>query len=532
MSVLLEVKDLTLLRRGTSILNNISFRAYPGRVLGIVGASGSGKTLTALSLMGLIPPGFTRSGKIHLDGKALESFTDKQMCAVRGKNMSIVFQEPMTALNPLQNIGQQVSEVVMIHSGLPRQEALAVARSTLNVVGLPEEQFGLNRYPHELSGGQRQRVVIALAIVLQPQLLIADEPTTALDVMTQHQLLKLLRELVDRQKMGLVLISHNMAIIEHMADDIMVLDEGRVIDFGEAKTILRHSDHPHTRALIQSTRYCVQRKPHRGGVPKAVASVHQIVRDYPVSSSWIWSKKSHFRAIDHVSFSIPQGSHVGLIGESGCGKSTLMRAISAIEPIQSGEVHLNGDIFSVPGARTPRKHMRRHVQMVFQDPYSSFNPRKPVEKLIAEPLNLISPALSAAETTKRVMSILEQVGLRSSDGKKYIHSFSGGQRQRIALARALIVNPSLIILDEAFSALDVLVKSKIFDLLMDLSERMHISCFFVSHDLAMIHAVTDYVMVMAAGRITEQGRTDEVFSNPQDTYTKKLLAAAPRLTIV
>ncbi|WP_419907858.1 ABC transporter ATP-binding protein [Hoeflea sp.] len=526
---LLEIKELDLAIKQTQILRKVSLRVDAGEVLGVVGESGSGKSMTAMAIMQLLPVGTEWTGSINLGGTPLESQSEKDMCALRGNDIGMVFQEPMTALNPVQTIGDQVAETVLVHSGKSRREARRIAREALNRVGLPEDRFPLDRYPHDLSGGQRQRVVIAMAIALRPKLLIADEPTTALDVTTQAQILKLLKKLVDEDGMGLILITHDLAVVADMADHITIMKNGEVVEAGDTLELFRRMKHPYTKALFEASNHVPTRSPvHVPGRGKPVIEVSGVVRDYPLPRRSLFTAPGHFRAVDHVSLAIARGENVGLVGESGCGKSTLTRAILALDPVQSGEIRLNGSVFSTHG-KGPDRDVRRSVQVVFQDPYSSFNPRHRVDRLITEPFHLLDEQPERDERRRRIDEALVNVGLQPSDAHKYIHEFSGGQRQRIAIARALIIEPSLIVLDEAVSALDVSIRAQILDLLADLSDRLAISYLFISHDLSVVRAITDRVLVMKSGKVVEEGLTEDVFRNPQHPYTQELLAATPVL---
>jgi peptide/nickel transport system ATP-binding protein len=526
---LLEIENLTLAIKGTPILRDVDLKIEAGEVLGIVGESGSGKSVTAMAVMQLLPVGTEWTGSVRLDTKPLETCSEKQMCGVRGNDIGMVFQEPMTALNPVQTIGDQVAETILVHSGTSRREAKKIAREALDRVGLPPGQFPLDRYPHDLSGGQRQRVVIAMAIALRPKLLIADEPTTALDVTTQAQILRLLKKLVEEDDMGLILITHDLAVVADMADHIAIMKDGEIVEAGETVALFRQMSHPYTRSLFEASNHVPQRNPaHDADGSKPVIEIDRVVRDYAMPRRSLFAAPDHFRAVDNVSLAIMNGENVGLVGESGCGKSTLTRAILALDSVQGGEIRLDGKLFSTTGAG-PDRQMRRRVQVVFQDPYSSFNPRHRVDRLIAEPFYLLDNPPNAVERAERVARALSNVGLQPSDGHKYIHEFSGGQRQRIAIARALIIEPSLIVLDEAVSALDVSIRAQILDLLADLSDRLAVSYLFISHDLSVVRAITDRVLVMKSGKIVEEGRTEDVFSNPRHSYTQELLAATPIL---
>jgi peptide/nickel transport system ATP-binding protein len=525
---LLTVSNLSLRIGETPILRDIDLSVDAGQVLGIIGESGSGKSMTALSIMQLAPAGTQFGGSIVLDGQELIGRPERDMCAIRGRDVGMVFQEPMTALNPLMTIGDQVAETVLVHRRIARAEAERIASETLDRVGLPAAAFPRDRYPHELSGGQRQRVVIAMAIAAGPKLIIADEPTTALDVTTQAQVLTLLKRLVDEDGLGLILITHDLAVVAGIADTVAIMKAGEVVESGPTVELFRNLTHPYSKALFEASSHQPPRNPPAvtGGTP--VLAVDEVVRDYPLHRTRLFAPPKHFRAVDHVSLKIERGENVGLVGESGCGKSTLARAIMALEPIQGGAI-------AIDGSWLDPKHgasfdTRRKLQVVFQDPYGSFNPRQRVDTLVSEPFHLLkSAAPQGAERDKRIARALEEVGLSSADAHKYIHEFSGGQRQRVAIARALIIEPSLIILDEAVSALDVSIRAQILDLLANLSDRLQLSYLFISHDLSVVRAITDRVLVMRSGKIVEDGPTEQVFANPQHAYTQELLAATPNL---
>ncbi len=525
---LLTVSNLSLRIGETPILRDIDLSVDAGQVLGIIGESGSGKSMTALSIMQLAPAGTQFGGSIVLDGQELIGRPERDMCAIRGRDVGMVFQEPMTALNPLMTIGDQVAETVLVHRRIARAEAERIASETLDRVGLPAAAFPRDRYPHELSGGQRQRVVIAMAIAAGPKLIIADEPTTALDVTTQAQVLTLLKRLVDEDGLGLILITHDLAVVAGIADTVAIMKAGEVVEAGPTVELFRNLTHPYSKALFEASSHQPPRNPPAvtGGTP--VLAVDEVVRDYPLHRTRLFAPPKHFRAVDHVSLKIERGENVGLVGESGCGKSTLARAIMALEPIQGGAIAIDGSWLD------PRHgasfDTRRKLQVVFQDPYGSFNPRQRVDTLVSEPFHLLkSAAPQGAERDKRIARALEEVGLSSADAHKYIHEFSGGQRQRVAIARALIIEPSLIILDEAVSALDVSIRAQILDLLANLSDRLQLSYLFISHDLSVVRAITDRVLVMRSGKIVEDGPTEQVFANPQHAYTQELLAATPNL---
>lgn len=524
---LLSVNQLNLDIYGTLILRDVSLSIDAGQIVGVIGESGSGKSMTAYSVMQLLPEGSTTSGSITLNGHSILNASEEHMCTLRGDELGMVFQEPMTALNPVKTIGDQVAETVRIHRAASRADANKIARETLNRVELPEDQFPLSRYPHELSGGQRQRVVIAMAIALRPKLLIADEPTTALDVTTQAQILKLLKRLVREDNMGLMMITHDLAVVSDLADDIVIMKSGEVVETGPAKTLFKAMAHPYTKALFEASSHVPDRSEDALVVDTPLLEVQNVSRDYIMPRTNLFGAPAKFRAVSDVSFTIQQGESLGLVGESGCGKSTLTRAILGLEEVQEGNILLDGAaVFS--GHQVDRD-VRRKMQVVFQDPYGSFNPRHKVSRLVAEPFHLLDQQPRGAERSAAVTEALESVGLQESDAKKYIHEFSGGQRQRIAIARALIIKPKLIVLDEAVSALDVSIRAQILDLLADLSNRFGLTYLFISHDLSVVRSITDRVLVMKSGEIVEAGDTETIFDNPQHAYTKALIAAAPKL---
>lgn len=524
---LLSIKNLSLSIHGIPILKEVSMNLAPGRILGVIGESGSGKSMSAFSVLQLLPNGTSTSGRITLAGQDILDLSEADLCRIRGRDVGMVFQEPMTALNPLKTIGAQVAETILVHEKVSRREALSRAAEALRRAELPPEKFPLSRYPHELSGGQRQRVVIAMAIALKPKLLIADEPTTALDVTTQAQILELLKKLVSEDGMGLMLISHDLAVVSDLADDLVIMRHGEVVESGPAADLFGAMKHPYSKALLEASGHIPDRAGGTRDTP--LLKVRNVVRDYATHSHGWWGKTSYFRAVNDVSFEIRKGESLGLVGESGCGKSTLTRAILGLEEVQGGEILFDGQpVFTHHHANIA---VRRRMQVVFQDPYGSFNPRWRVGRLITEPFHLLDAPPNGREREEAIAEALESVGLHADDRHKYIHEFSGGQRQRIAIARALIIKPDLIILDEAVSALDVSVRAQVLDLLADLSDRFDLTYLFISHDLSVVRSITDRVLVMKAGKIVEEGPTDHVFDAPENDYTRQLVAAAPVLPV-
>lgn len=562
---LLEIEKLKLDIGGTPILRGIDLSIRAGEVMGLVGESGSGKSMTALTVMRLLPEASRASGRVTFDGIDILAASEDRMCQLRGDDIGMVFQEPMTALNPVKTIGEQVAEGIRWHTGASRAEAQDRARKILDRVGLPEAKFPLSRYPHELSGGQRQRVVIAIACALKPKLLIADEPTTALDVVLQKQIIELLKDLVDEQRMALLLISHDLAVVADVADRITVMRHGEVMEAGETARTLSEQVHPYTRQLAQASMHVPNRKapspgsafasppsPRRGektptamqapssplgeelaakrpdeGKP-SLLELSSVTRDYAGRRLSLLKHAEPHRAVDGVSFALKPSQSMALVGRSGCGKSTLARMILALDRPTSGEIRFLGEAITGKD-EAALKPARRNMQVVFQDPYGSFNPRHKVERLVAEPLHLLDRKPAPAERRELVAQALDRVGLRLSDMDKYPHEFSGGQRQRLSIARAIITEPKLIVCDEPVSALDVSIRAQILDLFADLNARLGVAYLFITHDLTVARAITDEVMVMHDGRIVEEGKTTDVLDRPQSDAAKALVAAAPDL---
>ena len=522
---LLDIQNLNVSIHNTKILENVSFCLNEGEIFGVVGESGSGKSMTALSLMRLLPEGAKITGSAIFSKTDLLKISEDKMCTFRGNAIGMIFQEPMTALNPVQTIGNQVAETLIIHGKAKRAEALKIAREKLNRVGLTEEQFPLDKYPHELSGGQRQRVAIALAIAMRPKILIADEPTTALDVTTQSQILKLLKSLVEEEKMALILITHDLAVVSGLADNVAVMQTGKIVEAGTTNNVFNEMKHSYTQQLFSASNHTPVRNSKLEEIP--LLEIKNVVRNYKLPRESIFAHPKFFPAVRDISFTLRKGENLGLVGESGCGKSTLTRAILGLEELQGGEIKLEGDI--VKAGKKLNSKIRRKMQVVFQDPFGSFNPRHKIGRLISEPFYLMQNKPTGVQLKSEIDDALINVGLKEEDADKYIHEFSGGQRQRIAIARALIIKPSLIVLDEAVSALDVSIRAQVLDLLAELSSKFNLSYLFISHDLSVVRNITDRVLVMKSGKIVESGETQKVFDNPQHEYTKELIAATPKL---
>jgi peptide/nickel transport system ATP-binding protein len=524
----LQVQELSVAIGATPIIKQVSFSVDAGEILGLVGASGSGKSMTANAIMQLLPPAAVARGVVELRGVPLSGRTEAYLRTVRGRDVGMIFQEPMSALNPLMRIGDQVSETVRLHRGASRAEAQAAARAALDQAGLSGEAGAYHRLPYELSGGQRQRVAIAMAIVMQPSLLIADEPTTALDVITQAQVLHLLRDLARSRGMGLLLVTHDMAVIAQLTDRVAVMRQGEIIEQGRTAQILNQSSEAYTRSLLAAARLSRKRAQPPAADAAVVLKVDGIVLDYQRPRRSLLRAAQPLRAVDGVSLSIRAGETVGLVGESGSGKSSLLKVILALQKPAQGSVSLLGDVFSTAATAAP-KRARRNLQAVFQDPVGSFDPRWPVERIIAEPFFLLDAPPTGRERSRQVAEVLEQVGLSAGDARRHPHEFSGGQRQRIAIARALVTRPAVIVFDEAVSALDVLIREQILELLAQLAAESKVSYLFVTHDLHVVRAIADRIYVMQSGRIVEEGATEAIFNSPSHAYTRALIEATPAL---
>ncbi len=534
---LLRVDSLSLSIGEDAILQTLSFQLHAGDTLGIVGESGSGKSMTALAIMQLLPVGAELQGSIAFCGEELVDLDEARMQHIRGADIGMVFQEPMTALNPVHTIAAQVAESIRLHRGLTRDESFTEARATLDRVGLSD--IAGDRYPHELSGGQRQRVVIAIAIACRPRLLIADEPTTALDVTTQAGILALLDELQRETGMAMILVSHDLAVVAKTVDKLLVMRDGTILDSGDTEDIFSATASAYTRTLLDASTWSPPSVSRRADHNTVLLQVDGLVAGYPSGRRRLFAPRQIKNAVDNVSFAVHAGENLGLVGESGSGKSTLARCLLGLMPIEAGMVSLNGRTLSLPKRVQSRSQqewgraVRRDIQIVFQDPYGSFNPRHRVERLVAEPLHLLDEPMTRSQRRQRVSALLERVGIEPADALgRYVHEFSGGQRQRIALARALIVQPSLIILDEAVSALDVSVRAQVLALLAELAADEGLAYLFVSHDLSVVRNVTDRVLVMRGGCVVESGLTDEVLSQPRSAYTRSLVDAIPTLPVL
>lgn len=503
-------------------VKGISLEVNPGEVLALVGESGSGKSVTSMTALGLLPGNATISGDITVAGKKVSSLSDKALRRIRGNDVAMVFQEPMTALNPVLTIGTQLTEALELHRVAFGYEADARAVELLRMVGIPEPERRLKQYPHELSGGQRQRVVIAMALSCNPKVIIADEPTTALDVTVQAEILDLLRSLKDQLNTGILLITHNMGVVADMADRVAVMFRGDLVETGSARDVLTRPQHEYTKRLLSAVPHLGQRGDAQGPAQeqgKEVLRVENLVVEYQRLG------KPPFRAVDDVSLSVFPGEIVGLVGESGSGKSTIARCVLGLIPAESGTVAVQGQDMTTMGRRD-LKALRRRIGVVFQDPASSLNPRLPIGDCVAEPMEVHKVGDKQSRKAK-VLELLDAVELPRDVANRYPHELSGGQRQRVSIARALSLDPEFLVADEPTSALDVSVQAAVLEMFTALQERYEFGCLFVSHDLAVVDALADRVVVLKDGKVVEQGDRKQVLVNPQAEYTKRLLMAAP-----
>jgi microcin C transport system ATP-binding protein len=525
---LVEVKDLSVNFKveggALEAVRQVSFHIDKGETLALVGESGSGKSVTALSLLQLLPypKAWHPSGSIRLDGRELIDADEPTLRQVRGDRVGIVFQEPMTSLNPLHTIDRQIGETLMLHRGMSRSEARARSLELLHLVRLQEAEERLGAYPHQLSGGQRQRVMIAMALANEPDLLIADEPTTALDVTIQAQILKLLKDLQQRLGMAMLLITHDLTIVRKVADRVCVMTDGRIVESGAVEEVFDRPRHPYTQHLLAAEPK--GRPLTRPDQAPVVMAAEQIKVHFPIQRGLLRRTVGHVRAVDGVDLNIRRGQTVGVVGESGSGKTTLGLALLRLIRSEGGIRFRDQEIQGWASRRL--RPLRRHMQIVFQDPYGSLSPRMSVGQIVEEGLKLHGIGDGRHGRRRLVAKALEEVGLDPDSQDRYPHEFSGGQRQRISIARAMALEPSFVVLDEPTSALDMSVQAQIVDLLRDLQARRGLAYMFISHDLRVVRALSDQVVVMRNGQVVEHGLAQEVFERPQHPYTRALMAAA------
>ncbi|PMN72769.1 dipeptide ABC transporter ATP-binding protein [Enterovibrio norvegicus] len=557
---LLEVKNLRIeypSRHGIfAAVNNLSFSIERGEIVGVVGESGAGKSTVGNAVIDLLsPPGHVASGEVYLDGEKISGLSPEKMRHYRGSRIGFIFQDPMTSLNPLFTVEQQLVETITVNLGVSEQEAKQRSISLLEQVGIPEAHVRVKQYPHQFSGGMRQRVVIAIALAGEPELIIADEPTTALDVSIQDQILNLIRTLCIEKNVGCMLVTHDMGVVSNVTDKIAVMYRGDLVEFGETSKVLNTPEHPYSRSLISAVPRSdikLDRFPLVSYIEEAVemkpldVKTHwlgqsQDERDYTGSllrvenvnlrfitkDSFFESKREYVQASNDVSFDIQEGETFGLVGESGSGKSTIARVIAGLYPPNSGKVWFEGIDLTGLKSEAQRRPMRRQMQMVFQNPYSSMNPRMKVQDIIAEPIRFHKLAENDRQVKQIVGDLLDHVGLGRASGIKYPHEFSGGQRQRISIARALATRPRLLICDEPTSALDVSVQAQILNLLKDLQQELNLTMLFISHDLPVIRQMCDRIGVMKKGTLLEVAQTEALFESPQHEYSQHLISLMP-----
>ncbi|MEN8140782.1 MAG: ABC transporter ATP-binding protein [Thermodesulfobacteriota bacterium] len=528
MTELLKIKNLHASFHSdqgeTPVLHGVELIVPPQETVALVGESGSGKSVTAFAVLRLLAArNFSTRGEIFFNGQDLLQLREAELRGIRGKEISMIFQEPMTSLNPVYPIGSQLVEPLLLHRGLTRHEAEKEAVALLDRTRIKEPARRLQTFPHQLSGGQRQRVMIAMALACRPHLLIADEPTTALDVTIQAQILELLAELQDEFKMAILLITHDLNMVRHAAKQVAIMRAGRLVESGPCQEIFSAAKEPYTRELLAAIPHGEQ-QPRSGG--QDLLTVEELSCAFAITKGFFKRQVGEVVAVNKASLTLRAGTTYGIVGESGSGKSTLAYAILRLVE-SKGELFFNGEDIRAKGGRELQK-LRRQMQMVFQDPFSSLSPRLTAGEIIGEGLKVHERGISRAERRQLVAQAMEEVGLEPQMAGRFPHEFSGGQRQRIAIARALVLKPRLIIMDEPTSALDMPIQAQIIELLREIQQRHGISYIFISHDLRVIRALADQVAVMEEGRIVEQGETPEIFHKPSHPYTKKLLAAAFR----
>ncbi|MDN3665099.1 ABC transporter ATP-binding protein [Algibacter miyuki] len=552
---ILSVNNLSIAFGANQVIHNISFNLKENEILGIVGESGSGKSVSSLAILGLLPKKISKivSGSILFHGEDLTQLSSKAFQKIRGKKIAMIFQEPMSSLNPSMTCGKQVQEILLQHTDLSKKEAANETLALFEKVKLPDVEITYSKYPHEISGGQKQRVMIAMAIACKPDVLIADEPTTALDVTVQKEIIKLLKDLQAETQMSIIFITHDLSLISEIANHVLVMFRGNLVEEGLVSTIFKNPQHNYTKALINSrpsldvrlkTLPTIQdfldntisktivtdadRKENHAKIyaKKPLLEVINVEKEYFSSSGW-FKKPTSFKAVNNVSFKLYEGETLGLVGESGCGKSTLGNAILQLDKATAGQILYNGiDITKLK--KTDIRKLRKDIQIIFQDPYSSLNPRIPVGEAIMEPMIVHNLFSNNKERKAKVIEILNRVGLSEDYFNRYPHEFSGGQRQRIGIARTIALQPKLIVCDESVSALDISVQAQVLNLLNELKEDFGFTYIFISHDLAVVKYMSDQLLVMNKGKIEELDDADVIYKTPKKEYTKKLIEAIPK----
>ena len=535
-------------------LQQVDFQLYKNEILGIVGESGSGKSLTSLAVLGLLPSSAKiTEGEILYNGDDLSTLSTKQLRKIRGKEISMIFQEPMSSLNPSMKCGPQVTEILLKHTALSKKEAIAETLQLFEKVKLPRPESIYDVYPHQISGGQKQRVMIAMAIACKPKILIADEPTTALDVTVQKEILLLLKSLQQETEMSIIFISHDLALVSEISNRVVVMHQGKIVEQNSAKKLFLQPKETYTKALLASKPSTTERlkklptvknflentisnvvetksereKRHQEIYAQSpLLEVVNVEKEF-VSNPGLFQPKTSVKAVNDVSFKIYEGETLGLVGESGCGKSTLGNVILQLDKATAGKVLYRGnDITKI--SKTELRKLRKEIQLIFQDPFSSLNPRIPVGKAIMEPMEVHRLYKNNKERKQKTLELLHRVGLNESHFNRYPHEFSGGQRQRIGIARTIAVEPKLIVCDESVSALDISVQAQVLNLLNELKDKFGFTYIFISHDLAVVKYMADQLLVMNQGKIVEQGDADQIYANPEKEYTQKLIDAIPK----
>ncbi|OBQ55005.1 ABC transporter ATP-binding protein [Tamlana sp. s12] len=552
---ILEVRNLSVSFGDNEVVHNISYKLHTNEVLGIVGESGSGKSVSSLAILGLLPKKIAKisSGSILFEDRDLIELSSSSFESIRGNKIAMIFQEPMSSLNPSMTCGNQVLEILLQHTHVSKKLAKEETLALFNMVKLPDPERVFKAYPHEISGGQKQRVMIAMAIACKPDVLIADEPTTALDVTVQKDIIILLKELQAQTKMSIIFITHDLALISEIADRVLVMYKGNIVEQGLVARIFKHPEHNYTKALINSrpaldVRLEVlptikdflednisnsiitpedRKKNHEKIYSKPpLLEVINVEKEY-LSKSGFFSKPERFKAVNDVSFKLYEGETLGLVGESGCGKSTLGNAILQLDKATAGKIIYKG-VDTTKLSKSETRKLRKDIQIIFQDPYSSLNPRIPVGEAIMEPMKVHKLYSSDAERKEKVIDILEKVGLSEAYFNRYPHEFSGGQRQRIGIARTIALQPKLIVCDESVSALDISVQAQVLNLLNSLKKDFNFTYIFISHDLAVVKYMSDQLLVMNQGQIEELDDADIIYKKPEKAYTKKLIHAIPK----